>query len=176
MEKIVIFDVDPEALLRILVVGTLTYFSIIMLLRVSGKRTLASMNAFDFIITVAMGAAFGRILTAKSVSFFEAFTTFALLVTLQFIISYISVRSEKFRKFTTSQPTLLYYKGEFLRKNMKKERLNEEDVLGAVRAKRISSIAQVEAIVFESNGNVTVIKKAEPDVNLSYESVLSKEK
>jgi uncharacterized membrane protein YcaP (DUF421 family) len=48
--------------LRFTVVDTLTYMGIVLLLRIMGKRYLLSMNAFDFIITVAMGSAFERIL------------------------------------------------------------------------------------------------------------------
>ena len=87
MDKVVFFWNGWEPLLRIVVVGTLTYISIIFILRVSGKRTLASMNAFDFVVTVALGSAFGRILTAKQVSIAEAITTFLLLACLQFIVS-----------------------------------------------------------------------------------------
>jgi uncharacterized membrane protein YcaP (DUF421 family) len=75
-----------EPILRILVVGSIIYLGIIFLLRVSGKRTLASMNAFDFIVTVAMGSAYGRILTAKQVSVAEVIVTFVLLVSLQHIV------------------------------------------------------------------------------------------
>ncbi len=70
--------------LRILVVGTFAYGSLITLQRISGKRTLSQMNAFDFLITVALGASFGRILTARNVALAEAVTAFALLMALQF--------------------------------------------------------------------------------------------
>lgn len=95
MDKVIIFWSGWEPILRILIVGTLTYIGIIILLRVSGKCTLASMNAFDFIITITMGSAFGRILTAKKVSIAESLTAFLLLVVLQFILSYIEVRSSR---------------------------------------------------------------------------------
>lgn len=64
-----------QPIVRIVVVGTLGYVTLILLLRVSGKRTLAQLNSFDFIITVALGASFGRILTARTVALAEAGTT-----------------------------------------------------------------------------------------------------
>lgn len=64
---------------------------------------------------------------------------FDLLALLQLIISYVSVRCEKFRKFTTANPTLLYYNGGFINSNMRKERLNEEEVL--VPSERKKSLA-----------------------------------
>jgi uncharacterized membrane protein YcaP (DUF421 family) len=59
----------------------------------------------------------------------------------------------------TSQPTLLYYQGSFLEKNMRKERVSKDDLLGTVRQNRIGSLDEVEAIVLETNGSVSVIKK-----------------
>lgn len=161
MDKVVFFWNGFEPLLRILVVGSITYLGIIFLLRVSGKRTLASMNAFDFIVTVAMGSAFGRILTAKQVSIAEAIVTFALLVSLQYIVSSFEVRFKSFSNLITSQPTLLYYQGSFLDKNLRRERISKDDLLGTVRQNKISSLEEVEAIVLETNGSVSVIKRGE---------------
>lgn len=122
-----------EPVLRIIVVGTLTYLGIVLLLRISGKRTLANMNAFDFIITIALGSSFGRILTEKSVSVTEAVVAFGLLVFLQYILSIIEVRSTWFKKFVSSDPSLIYYNGSFIKKKLQKERIRKDDVLSVVR-------------------------------------------
>jgi uncharacterized membrane protein YcaP (DUF421 family) len=109
-----------EPIGRILIVGTLAYISIIIILRATGKRTLVSMNASDFIVTVAIGAAFGRILTARQVSIAEAATAFLLLAVLQYIVSWIEIRWSAFANLINSQPTLLFYEGRFLEKTMQK--------------------------------------------------------
>jgi uncharacterized membrane protein YcaP (DUF421 family) len=159
MDDIVYFWGGYEPLLRVIVVGSITYLGIVLLLRVSGKRTLASMNMFDFIVTLAIGSAYGRILTAKQVSVAEALVTFALLVSLQYILSFFEVRSKTFSNLITSEPTLLYYQGAFLEKNLRKERISKGDVLGTVRQNRIGNLEEVEAIILETNGSVSVIKK-----------------
>ncbi|MFC6997404.1 DUF421 domain-containing protein [Rufibacter roseus] len=173
MDKVIFFWNGWEPLLRILVVGSITYFGIVLLLRISGKRTLASMNAFDFIVTVAMGSAFGRILTAKQVSIAEALTTFALLVSLQFIISFLQKRSKLFSRFITSEPTLLYYHNQFLEKNMRKERIRKESLLASVRKNKLNSLEEVDAIVLETDGTVSVIKKGENKDSSSFEQLAS---
>ena len=172
MDKVTFFDTDLDAIFRIIVVGTLTYISMIVILRVAGKRSLASMNAFDFIITVALGSIYGRILTAKSVSYFESVTAFLLIITLQYIVTFMGMKIPAIRKFTTSQPSLLFYNGEFLYKNLKKERLNKDEILSAVRAQNISSLKNVEAIVFETTGSISVIKKDGIKESLTYGSIL----
>ncbi|MDX5482549.1 MAG: DUF421 domain-containing protein [Hymenobacteraceae bacterium] len=160
MDQVVIFWSGYEPLLRILIVGTLTYFGIIFLLRVAGKRALASMNAFDFILTVAMGSAFGRILTAKQVSLAETLVTFTLLVSLQYLVSWLEARSEKFARLVNGVPTLLYYQGQFLEKEMQKQRVRKADMLSEARMSNIGNLDQVEAIILETNGSLTFIKKS----------------
>jgi uncharacterized membrane protein YcaP (DUF421 family) len=174
MDKVVIFWNGWEPIIRTIIVGTLTYIGIIAILRVSGKRTLAKMNAFDFIVTIAMGSAFGRILTAKQVSVAESITTFLLLVILQYILTYIEVRSKAFHNLVTSQPTLLYYNGAFLEKNLLKERIRQKELLSAVRKKKFSSLKEVEAVILETDGTFSIIRKTDADKNSSYQSLLEK--
>lgn len=174
MNDIVFFWGGWEPVYRIVIVGTLTYFGIILILRVSGKRTLASMNAFDFIITVAMGSAFGRILTASKVSVAEALTAFLLLVILQYTIAWIETRSKIFHKLITSQPALLYYNGAFIEKNMRRERINRDDLMGAVRKKKFGDLSKVEAIVMETDGSISIIRKNKDTDRLTYRQVLDK--
>ena len=146
-----------QPVLRILFVGTVGYIALVILLRASGKRTMARMNAFDFVITVTLGAAFGRVLTTRSVGIVEALTGLTLLVLLQTIASWLRPRSAGFRAMVDSPPTLVYYRGEFLREAMLRERLVEDDVETAVRKQGFGSLAEVEAVVFESDGELAVV-------------------
>lgn len=175
MDDIVYFWNGWEPLLRTVVVGTLTYISIILILRISGKRTLAKMNAFDFVITVALGSAYGRILTAKQVSVAEAITTFALLALLQFVVSSLENKSRWFYQLVTSQPTLLFYRGRFLEKAMRKQRVRKDSVLGTVRKKKFSSLDEVEAIILETDGSLSVISKAPHTNQSSYQSIIDRQ-
>ncbi len=174
MNDIIFFWGGWEPILRIVTVGTLTYFGIILILRVSGKRTLASMNAFDFIITITMGSVFGRILTAKSVSLAESLTAFLLLVILQYLIAYLEVKSKFFHRLITSQPALLYYNGAFIEKNMRKARIQRNDLLGAVRKKKFASLNEVEAIIMETDGSFSIIRKSTNREQKTYSQVLEK--
>ncbi|UJH90473.1 DUF421 domain-containing protein [Antarcticibacterium sp. 1MA-6-2] len=174
MDKIEIYWNGFEPLVRILIVGTLAYISIVLVLRMSGKRTLAKMNAFDFVITVTIGAVFGRVLTAKNVAISEAVTAFVLLAFLQFIFSYVETRSSSFRKIFTARPKMIYYKDSFIEKNLRKERLVKSDVLGSIRKKGIGSLEEVEAIILEADGTISVIEKASNRRNTTYDDLLEK--
>ncbi|MCW8193801.1 DUF421 domain-containing protein [Proteobacteria bacterium 005FR1] len=148
-----------EPIARILVVGTLAYFSIVLLLRLSRKRTLASLNAFDFVVVVAIGAAFGRVLTAHQVALAEALAAFVLLITLQFLISWLQVRSARVHSLVMAGPSLLFYRGQYLRPAMLEERVTEDDLKMVARNRGLGSMDLVEAIVLECDGRFSIIRK-----------------
>jgi uncharacterized membrane protein YcaP (DUF421 family) len=157
MSDVVFFFSGWEPLLRILVIGILTYMALVLVLRISGSRSLASMNAFDFIVTVAIGAVFGRALTAKTVALAEVLTALILLVALQFAVAWLQTRWTFFMGVLTNPPALLYHRGQFLRDAMRRERVTEAEIEAAVRKKELGSMAEVEAVVLESSGEFSVI-------------------
>ena len=173
MDKVVFYWSGFEPIARIFVVGILAYIAIVIFLRISGKRTLARMTAFDFVITVAIGSAFGRILTAKTVALSEAIAAFLLLVLLQYLVSLLSLHWKSFGTILTAQPTLLFYNGHFIQKNMRRARIKEDHIFAAARKKGFSTLSHVEAIILESNGSFSVLKKSEKGER-SYSELLEK--
>lgn len=137
-------------------IGLLSYPFLILFLRISGKRTLSKMNAFDLVVTVALGSTLATILLYKKVSLAEGLTAFALLIGLQVIVAWLSVRSSKFSELIKSNPDLLYYKGSYIKSSLRKNRVLEVKVLQAARAQGISSLNEVEAVVLETDGNISL--------------------
>ena len=142
---------------RTALVGTLAYLALVLLLRVSGKRTLSKMNAFDFVVTVALGSTLATVLLSSSVSLVRGILAFAVLISLQFIITWLSARSPAFRRLIKAEPTLLVHKGEFLTGAMKQERVTEEEVRAAMRSQGISAVEEVEAVVLETTSDLSVV-------------------
>jgi uncharacterized membrane protein YcaP (DUF421 family) len=150
-----------EPLLRITVLGIAMYVALILFLRISGSRTLSSMNAFDFIITVAIGSVFGRALTAKKVVLAEAVFAFGLLIALQYAVTWTQVRWPLFGRAVTNPPVLLYFRGEVLEDAMRRERVRKPELQSAVRKKKFGTLSEVEAVVLESSGELSVIKSVD---------------
>lgn len=161
MSDVTFFFGGWAPVLRIIVVGTLAYGALLTLQRISGKRTLGQMNAFDLLITVALGASFGRILTARDVALIEAVTAFALLILLQLLVAVVRQRSQRAERVITASPTLLFYRGDFLRTEMKMERVTDDELAAAVRQSGLGSFEDVEAIFLETDGKLAVITTAQ---------------
>lgn len=136
-------------LVRTVLVGVLAYTALLLLLRISGKRTLSKMNAFDLIVTVALGSTLATVLLSQDIALTEGVLDLAHLIFLQLVITWLSVRSEKVSRLVKAEPRLLFHRGEFLWSAMKKERVNKGELLQAMRNQRISSLAEVEVVVLE---------------------------
>lgn len=151
---------DLPAVLRTVVVGVAAYGALIVALRVSGKRTLTKWNAFDFVVTIALGSVLATALTSSQVSVAQVVTAFVVLIALQFVITWLSVRSRLVRRWTKSRPRLLLRHGRFDERALKEERVTRREVLAAVRGSGIGDLDRVAAVVLETDGSVSVIADA----------------
>ena len=137
---------------RTLLVGTLAYVLLVVMLRVSGKRTLSKMNAFDFIVTVALGSTLAAVLLDEGISLTEGATAFALLVGLQFLVTWTSVRAPWVKRLVTGEPELVVYRGRLLGDAMRRNRVTEDEVRAALRNTGHAGFDDVEAVVLETDG------------------------
>lgn len=158
-----IFFTDWDGILRTLITTVIAYIVVVFMLRVSGKRTLSKMNAFDTVVTIALGSILGSVILSKSTPIAEGLLAIALLITLQYIITFISVRSSTFKKMISSNPTLLFYDGSMLKDAQKKQRVSTEEINSAVREAGFASYDNIKAIVMESTGDITVISNSESE-------------
>ncbi len=146
-----------EPLLRVLVVGVLAYAAIVLLLRITGSRTLSKMNAFDFIVTIALGSTLSSVLLNKQIALAEGVLGFVVLIGLQFAVTWTSVRWPWARRAITASPRLVLHRGQFLHDAMRRARVTEEEVLAAARDRGIADRADLLAVILESDGSFSAI-------------------
>ena len=149
---------DLNPFIEVPIAGTITYIAIIIMLRLSGKRTLAKWNSFDFVVTIAFGSILASALLSTQDVFGKGILAFALLVLFQFIITWISVRSSVIQKLIKSEPSLLLYRGEMQHDVMKKQRIAEGEILAALRNSGVSAIEDADAVILETDGSFSVLQ------------------
>lgn len=154
---------------RVLILGILGYISLVLLLRVSGNRTLSKLNAFDFVITIALGSTFGSFILNKSISLADGVMGFTVLIGMQYVVSWLTVRSKAIKRIIKSEPSLVYYNGEFLKDSMKRSRVIEAEIEQSVRNQGYANLEKVEAVVLETDGSFSIISQSgkegkEPDI------------
>lgn len=144
-------------LVRVAAMAVLAYAGLIVLLRIAGKRALAKLNAFDLVVTVALGSTLATILLSRDVALAEGVLALAMLAALQWVVSRSSIASHAFARLIRSQPRLLLEHGKMRKDVLRKERVTVSEVLAAVRSSGIASVENVAAVVLESDGSLSVI-------------------
>ena len=148
---------DWDRIQSILVSGLAVYIGIIILVRISGKRTTSQMNNFDWIITVALGGLVSSGILLKDVSVADAMIAAGWLIFLQWIMTTVILRSELICRLVKAKPTLLVDNGEMISENMKKERISEAEILAALRENGLHELSQAKWVVLETDASFSVI-------------------
>jgi uncharacterized membrane protein YcaP (DUF421 family) len=151
-----------QGIVRTLLVGVLAYVVLVAFLRISGKRTLAKLNAFDLVVTVALGSTLSAILLQESIALAEGAAALALLIAMQFAVAFLSVRWTAFAKVVRSEPTLLIRQGAFCDQALRAERVTRDEALGAVRAAGGRDVEDADFVILESDGTMSVALRARP--------------
>ncbi|MEJ5946065.1 YetF domain-containing protein [Pseudokineococcus basanitobsidens] len=147
-------------LVRVALVGTAAYAALVAVLRLSGKRTLAKLNAFDLVVTVALGSTLATILLSADVAWTEGVLALVLLVALQLVVAQATTRVPALRRLVTAAPTLLLHEGRVLEDVLRRQRVSTDELRQAVRASGSGSLADVGAVVLESDGSLSVVPLA----------------
>ncbi len=147
-------------LARVVVISSLAYVSLILVLRLAGKRSLAKLNAFDLVVTVALGSTLATVLLSGDVAFLEGLLAFAMLAMLQWGVSRLSIVWPAFRNLVRSHPRLLVENGQYLREAMQDERITADEIESVVRSAGVGRMEDVAAVVLETDGSLSVIKQS----------------
>ena len=133
--------------LRVAVVGPLAHAALVAPLRASGKRTLSKLNAFDLVVTVALGSTLATALLSKDVA----------LAGPQWAVAKLSLRSPRSSRLVKAEPRLPPHRGRFLDGALRDERVTRDEVLATLRA------AGVAAVAPETDDSFNVVRDAPPE-------------
>ena len=157
-----------ENIFRVVVVGILAYAGLVLMLRISGNRTLSKMNSFDLVVTVAFGSTLSTILVNKDVSLALGLAALALLVVLQRVITWCSVRSSFINDIIKTSPTVLVLDGHLRRDALKRVRVTEDEVLAAIRQQGQGALEDIDAVILETDGSLSVIPSSQAGNRSAY--------
>ena len=146
-------------LIRAVVASATAYVGLIVVLRVSGKRSLSKLNVFDFVVTVALGSTLATILLSQDVALAEGMMAFVMLIGLQWLVARLSVRWKPLRRLIRSEPRLLLQHGTYNHNTIKDERITEVEVDAAIRKHGFGDRSEVAWVVLESDGSFSIISE-----------------
>ena len=138
------------------------YLLVAFIFRIMGKREVGQLGTFDLVVFILIAELVAISIENKSNFFFNLIPVI-ILVILQILISRISLKNIKFRRFIDGKPVIIIKKGVVNFKNMVEQRYTLDDLLLQLREKDIRSIDEVEYAILEINGKLSVFKKDDPD-------------
>lgn len=153
-----------QGLLRVTVISLLAYGWLVLVLRLAGKRALSKLNAFDLVVTVALGSTLATVLLTKDVAFLEGALAFCMLALLQWLVSRLSVSSRWFSKLVRSRPRLLVENGTYRSAAMREERVTADEIDAALRNAGIGRMEDAAAVVLETDGSMSVIGRMDVEL------------
>ena len=144
---------------RTLVVGTMAYVALVVFLRLSGKRTLAKMNAFDLVVTVALGSTLATIITSRQTPLADGLAALLILIALQWLVAWVSVRQPLVEQLVKSEPTVLVLRGQIDHAASKRQRVAEAEIMAAARQAGIGRLSDVGVLVLETDGTFSAVRQ-----------------
>ncbi|WMS92939.1 YetF domain-containing protein [Pseudoalteromonas sp. HL-AS1] len=146
---------------RIVTTTLIIYPFLILATHLVGKRPFAKMNNFDWIITVAAGSILGSAILLKDVVIVEVLVAVSLLLFLQYLLTWMSAHFSTFDKVVKTSPQLVFFDGEYIEAAMKDARLTSTEVEASVRKAGFGDLSTVMAVVFEADGELSIVPKSE---------------
>ncbi|MBI0398523.1 DUF421 domain-containing protein [Cyclobacterium marinum] len=151
-----LFETTWESVAVIFVSALGIYLSVILLTRISGKRSFSKMSSFDFAMTVAVGSIIATTILSSSVNLIEGILGLAVVYFLQISIA-IGRRHKLVETLVDNTPLLLMDGQNILHQNLRKARVSESDLRSKLREANVIQLSQVKAVVFETTGDISVL-------------------
>jgi uncharacterized membrane protein YcaP (DUF421 family) len=166
MTEPVFFD-GWASIVRIGISVPIMYFAIILFIRLAGKRSTSQMNNFDWVVTVAMGTLAASCMIQASVTILDSLLAIGGLLVLQWIVTKLIYHFPWVSHVVKAEPALLVSDGELLHGTLCRERVNQDEVLAAVRENGLSSLDEVRWVILETDATISVIARSEDNRSLS---------
>jgi uncharacterized membrane protein YcaP (DUF421 family) len=142
--------------------GVAIYVVLLVIFRIAGKRTLAQITTFDFVLLLIISEVVQQAMIANDNSLVNAFLLVITLIGMDIGISLWKQRSEKFSKLVDSVPLILIEDGKLLKDRMDKERVDEGDILAKARELQgLERLDQIKYAILERSGGITIIPQEE---------------
>ena len=137
------------------------YIVVLCSLRIMGKGELGELQPFDLVVSLMIAELAAMPMEDLNSPMSHGLTAIATLVFLQCLISFCSLKSNNFRKIICGNPSIIIAHGKFNYKEMKRLRVNVNDILGQLRLKGYYNIEDVDYLVMETNGQMSVLASAD---------------
>jgi uncharacterized membrane protein YcaP (DUF421 family) len=139
------------------------YALMLVVIRISGKRTIGNFTAFDLLVALMLGEVVDEIIYGD-VTFAQGAIAILTVAVLQYANSWMSYWDHGMDRVLEGSPSVVVRNGTLERNGMRKERMNEKDVMAELRLRSVSDLKEVKLAAIENDGQLSVVREdwAEP--------------
>lgn len=148
------FNIIGKSILSMATLYTLT--------KIMGKKQIAQLNMFDYILGITIGSIAAEFSLRTEVKTSEGVTALIVWAAVPLLVSFLNLKSIKLRSLTEGSPTILIENGKIIEKNLKKVRFTVNDLLEELRVKGNFNIYDIKYAILETNGQISVAEKNKP--------------
>nr|WP_106783142.1 DUF421 domain-containing protein [Lysinibacillus timonensis] len=143
-----------------LLIRLVTAFIVLFVLtRIMGRKEISQMTFFNFVSAIAIGSITGNLAVSPSLSIQNGVIALVGWAIFTLIMAFIDIKFKSARKFTTGEPIIVIKEGKIMESSLRKSQLDVDSLLSMLRAKDVFSLKDVEYAIFETSGNLSVMKK-----------------
>ncbi|MHC8381431.1 DUF421 domain-containing protein [Pseudomonas sp. LB3P14] len=134
------------------------YLALMVLFKIAGRRSLAELTTFDFVLLMIIGEATQQALLGDDFSLTNSMLVIITLIVIDVGLSLLKQRSQWVSQLIDGGPTIVVENGKFLHKRLCHARLIEADIMEAARSSQgIETLDQIKFAILERNGKISVI-------------------
>ncbi len=137
------------------------YFFVVLTLRLQGKRQIGELEPSELVVTIVISEVAALPIQDTSAPLVNSLVSIFLLVILEVLVSFAAYKSFGLRKIFFGTPSVFYEKGKINQREMEKHRFNLHDLMECIRNTGATSLSEVDFVIMETNGNVSVIPTSE---------------
>jgi uncharacterized membrane protein YcaP (DUF421 family) len=140
--------------------GLAVYLTVWMLFRIAGKRTLSEATSFDFVLLLIIGETTQQALLGQDFSITNAFLVIVTLIGIDVLLSIVKQHSPRVERILDGGPVLIVKNGLLLQERMRRERVDEGDILEAARHLHgLARMDQIKHAVLEPSGGISIVPR-----------------
>ncbi len=137
------------------------YFFVVLVLRLMGKRQIGELEPSELVVTIMISEVAAMPITDVGAPLLVSLLAILILVMLEIFLSYFAYRSTKIRTIFYGRPSMFYENGRLNQQEMRRQRFNVADLMEELRNNGAINLNQVEYVLMETNGKVSVLLKSE---------------
>ena len=135
------------------------YAALLVLIRLSGKRTMGQFTPFDVLLIVLLGNAVQNALLGKDTSLAGGLLLAVTLISFNWCVAFVTSRSQRAERLVEGVPVVLARDGQLFRSVLRRELVSEDDFNEALRQNGEMTLTNVRIALLETNGSISVVPR-----------------